>query len=57
VPADALRYRLDSFVSADKIDRLANEFDVSSIVIEHQIKNHRLAWIDEDVVGLASSDA
>ena len=30
---------------SDDIDELATEFGVSSLVIEHQIKNHRIARI------------
>ena len=30
---------------SDDIDELATEFGVSSLVIEHQIKNHRIARV------------
>ena len=43
-PASGLRDRISrTVVDADDIDGLAAEFGVSPHVIEHQIKNHRIA--------------
>jgi hypothetical protein len=47
-PAECLRGWVGSVVSADDVDQLARHFDVRPNLIEHQIKNHQLAWIDED---------
>jgi hypothetical protein len=47
-PAEALRAQLGSVVSADDVDHLARQFDVRPSLVEHQIRNHRLAWLDED---------
>ncbi|MFV1969362.1 MAG: ImmA/IrrE family metallo-endopeptidase, partial [Pirellulaceae bacterium] len=47
-PAQALRAHVGNVVSADQVDRLARQFDVRPNLIEHQIRNHRLAWVDED---------
>ena len=47
-PAEALRVRVSDVVSADDVDQLARQFDVRPNLIEHQIKNHQLAWVDED---------
>jgi IrrE N-terminal-like domain len=45
-PADAIKNHLhDSVVTTEDIEDLAQHFEVSSFVIEHQIKNHRLAEI------------
>ena len=44
-PASGLRERIPGrTVDGDAIDELADEFGVSSRVIEHQIQNHRIAW-------------
>lgn len=47
-PAEALRAQVSNVVTADDVDQLSRQFDVRPNLIEHQIKNHRLAWIDED---------
>ena len=45
-PAEDLRRKLGGKqVSADEVDDLAHEFDVSSYVVRHQIENHSLAQI------------
>lgn len=45
-PAEALRRRIrQEIVTEDEVVELASEFDVSSFVIEHQIKNHRIAEV------------
>lgn len=45
-PADFLRRRLTSrFVDRDDIARLAAELVVSPMLIEHQLRNHRVAEI------------
>ncbi len=47
-PSSALRQRVSRPVVDDHdIDELAEEFGVSSRVIEHQIANHRIAWLGE----------
>ncbi len=47
-PAQSLKMHLESsFVSQDEVDELALHFDVSPQVITHQIRNHRLAEIDQ----------
>lgn len=47
-PSSALSQRVTRpFVDDDDIDELAEEFGVSSRVIEHQIANHRIAWVGE----------
>ncbi|MEX0725127.1 MAG: hypothetical protein WD065_02580 [Planctomycetaceae bacterium] len=47
-PAEALRSRIDNIVGAEEVEQLGREFGVDPKLIEHQIKNHRLAWIDEE---------
>lgn len=47
-PAEALRNRVGNVVSSDTVEQLAREFDVRPNLIEHQIRNHKLAWVDED---------
>lgn len=47
-PADALRAQVSKVVSADDVNQLAQEFDVSPNLIVHQIRNHQLAWVEED---------
>ncbi|MHB1037055.1 MAG: hypothetical protein ACYC35_20530 [Pirellulales bacterium] len=47
-PAEALRAQVGDVVSADEVDQLARQFDVRPNLIEHQIRNHHLAWVDED---------
>jgi hypothetical protein len=47
-PAEALRAQVGDAVSADEVDQLARQFDVRPNLIEHQIRNHHLAWVDED---------
>ena len=45
-PSAGLRCRVSgTVVDSDDIDELATEFGVSSLVIEHQIKNHRIARV------------
>ena len=44
-PASGLRARIPGrTVDGDDMDELADEFGVSSRVIEHQVQNHRIAW-------------
>ena len=45
-PAAALQHSVSGTVSAEDIDVLANHFNVSSMVIQHQIENHGLACIE-----------
>lgn len=47
-PAEALRHRLANIVSREDVDLLAQEFDVHPKLVEHQIRNHRLAWLEND---------
>ena len=47
-PAAALGAQVGCMVSADDVDQLARRFDVRPGLIEHQIRNHRLAWLAED---------
>ena len=45
-PSAGLRSRVSTtVVDSEDIDELATEFGVSSLVIEHQIKNHRIARV------------
>lgn len=45
-PSAGLRSRLSGSVAdGDDIDELATEFGVSSLVIEHQVRNHRIARV------------
>jgi Zn-dependent peptidase ImmA (M78 family) len=48
-PAEGIRRRLGQpegeWVEEDTIDELAQEFDVSSFVIGHQIRNHNLGQV------------
>ena len=45
-PSFGLRERLSKpFVDSDDIAELASEFEVSSTVIEHQIRNHAIAEV------------
>ena len=45
-PAEGLRSRVSGSVAdSDDIDELATEFGVSSLVIEHQLRNHRIARV------------
>ena len=45
-PADWLRERIDGTqVSPDEVDDWAQELGVSTMVVEHQIENHRLASV------------
>ena len=49
-PSSALRQRVSRpTVYDDDIDELAEEFGVSSRLVEHQIANHRIAWIGEPI--------
>ncbi len=45
-PAAALRSLVGDNISTEQIDDLATDFNVSSSVIEHQIANHRIGWIE-----------
>ena len=43
-PADWLRERIDGTqISPDEMDDWAQELEVSTVVVGHQIENHRLA--------------
>ena len=45
-PSEGLRSRVSGSVAdSDDIDELATEFGVSSLVIEHQVRNHRIARV------------
>lgn len=45
-PSSGLRLRVSrSVVDSDDIDELATEFGVSSLLVERQIKNHRIAHV------------
>jgi hypothetical protein len=48
-PADGIRQRLGTqvgqWIGEDTVDALADEFDVSSFVISHQVRNHQLGRI------------
>ena len=45
-PSDGLRKRISTrIVDSDDMSELASEFGVSSHVVEHQIKNHRIAEV------------
>ena len=46
-PAAGLNKRLGGRASPSLIDELANDYEVSSYAIGHQIENHRLAWIND----------
>ncbi|MDA1053161.1 MAG: hypothetical protein O3C40_22125 [Planctomycetota bacterium] len=47
-PADALRAQVGDVVYADDLEHLSHQFDVKPTLIEHQIRNHHLARVDED---------
>ena len=50
-PSSGLRQRVTrSVVDSDDIDELATEFGVSSLLVEQQIKNHRIAHVWEPTV-------
>ena len=45
-PSSGLQKRISGqTVDGDQIDELADEFGVSSLVIEHQVQNHRIARV------------
>jgi hypothetical protein len=45
-PASLLEERLSGDrIGSTELDELAQRFDVSSYVIEHQIRNHQLGWV------------
>ncbi len=45
-PADSIRERIGGDrVAEEDIEELAREFEVSDLVIRHQIQNHNLAWL------------
>ena len=46
-PADALTRHVTGPVSFSDIDELGDEYGVSSLVIEHQIENHRLGSLTD----------
>jgi hypothetical protein len=46
-PADALRAEVGGGVSQEELKAVASHFQVSSMVIEHQLKNNRIGWIEE----------
>ena len=46
-PAAGLSRSIGDRVSRDEIDDLAHHYDVDPFVIDHQIQNHRLAWIGD----------
>jgi hypothetical protein len=46
VPAEKLREKIDqTFISEEYIDELANEFNVDSLVIRHQVENHNIGQL------------
>jgi hypothetical protein len=45
-PAEALRSKVQGAASIDRIDELAHEFDVNPTLVEHQLRNHRIAWVE-----------
>ena len=46
-PAAGLSRRIGDRVSRDEIDDLAHHYGVNPFVIDHQIQNHRLAWVGD----------
>ncbi len=50
-PASELKRRAASVVDGEDVDEMAEEFGVSSWVIQHQIENHRIAQLSERAVG------
>jgi hypothetical protein len=46
-PADALREEIRDAVPRAKVDELARKFHVDSSVIEHQLQNHQIGWIED----------
>lgn len=47
-PAEEIGRRLPGrVIYRDNVDELAGEFEVSALVIENQIKNHGLGWIED----------
>jgi hypothetical protein len=47
-PQAALAQRVRAEVSSDEVQKLAQEFEVSQLLIEHQIENHQLARVVPD---------
>jgi hypothetical protein len=45
-PAEALRSELSNRTSPEQVEKLAEQFGVSTMVIEHQIKNHELSFLE-----------
>lgn len=46
-PAEALRAEVHDGVPHAKVEELAKKFQVSAWVIEHQLQNHRIGWMEE----------
>ena len=47
-PAEAIRSEVGRSVSLDDMEKLAHKFNVSPVVIEHQLANHRIAVSEAD---------
>jgi hypothetical protein len=49
LPASALKHRINSdVVTEDEVDDFAAEYDVSPLVVRHQLVNHRIAAVELD---------
>lgn len=46
-PAEALRPELNGGVSQERVQTIASQFGVSTKVIEHQLRNHHIGWVEE----------
>ncbi|HUY92296.1 MAG TPA: hypothetical protein VMV10_26380 [Pirellulales bacterium] len=46
-PADALRAEFSGGIGQEELQAAANRFAVSTMVIEHQIKNRQIGWIED----------
>jgi hypothetical protein len=52
LPSKLLRERIKTdFVSTDQVEDLAEEFNISAMVVGHQIENHGIAKIDSSFLG------
>lgn len=45
-PAEGLRQHVGGRVSRTEVEQLADQYEVSSSVIRHQIENHRIGWVE-----------
>ncbi|HEY3968989.1 MAG TPA: ImmA/IrrE family metallo-endopeptidase [Planctomycetaceae bacterium] len=46
-PAEALRQKVSGGISEDDLKSIAARYRVSPMVVEYQLKNHHIGWVDE----------